>query len=69
MPLSAGSLSASHSATQCLTVGQLRVHRLHQRQEGQVEAQHLVLGVVGDPGDLVRVQARVDGVQHAAASR
>ena len=69
MPLSAGSLSASHSAIHFLTVGQRGVHRLHQRQEGQVEAQHLVFGVVGDPGDLVGMQARVDGVQHAAASR
>jgi hypothetical protein len=45
--------------------GAARVHRLHQRQEGEVEAQDLVLGVVDDPGDLVRMQARVDGVQHA----
>jgi len=42
------------------------VHRLHQRQEGHVKAQHLVFGVVDDPGNLVRVQAGVDGVQHAA---
>jgi hypothetical protein len=44
------------------------VHGLHQRQEAQVEAQDLVFGVVGDPRDLVGVQARVDGVQHAAAA-
>jgi hypothetical protein len=44
------------------------MHRLHQRQEGEVEAQDLVFGMVGDPGDLVGVQARVDGVQHAAAA-
>jgi hypothetical protein len=37
---------------------------LHQRQERHVEAQHLVFGMVRDPGDLVRVQPRVDGVQH-----
>ena len=66
MPLSAGSLSASHSAIQCLTVVHLRVHRLDDGQEGHVEAQHPVFGVVGDPGDLVGVQARVEGVQHAA---
>jgi hypothetical protein len=41
-------------------------HGLDQRQEGHVEAQHLVFGVVGDVGDLVGVQARVDGVQHRA---
>jgi hypothetical protein len=39
---------------------------LDQRQEGQVEEQRPVLGVVGDPGDLLRVQARVDRVQHRA---
>ena len=33
------------------------------------KGQHLVLGVVDDPGDLVGVQARVDGVQHAARAR
>ncbi|MNT51041.1 hypothetical protein D3C72_1879890 [compost metagenome] len=44
------------------------MHRLHQRQEAQVEAQDLVFGMVGDPRDLVGVQARVDGVQHAAAA-
>jgi hypothetical protein len=41
---------------------------LHQRQEGQVEKQHLVFGVVGNPGHQVRVQARVQGVQHAAGT-
>ena len=46
--------------------GALAVHRLHDGQEGHVKAQHLVFGVVGDPGHLVGVQARVDGVQHAA---
>ena len=45
-----------------------RVHGLHQRQEGHVEAQHLVFGVVGDPGDLVGMQARIDGVEHAAGT-
>ncbi len=42
------------------------MHGLHQRQEGQIEAQHLVLGMAHDPGNLVGMQARVDGVQHPA---
>ena len=42
------------------------VHRLHQRQEGDVKAHHLVFGMVDDPGDLIRMQSRVDGVQHTA---
>ena len=37
-----------------------------QRQEGEVEEQHLVFGVVGDVDDLVGVQARVERVQHRA---
>ena len=40
--------------------------RLHQRQKAQVKTQHLVFRVVGNPRDLVRVQAWVDGVQHPA---
>ena len=39
---------------------------LHQRQKRHVKAQHLVFGVVGDPCQLLGVQARVHGVQHAA---
>ena len=35
----------------------------------QVEEQHLVFGVVGDPHDLVRMQARVERVQHRARAR
>jgi len=46
----------------------LGMDRLHQRQEAQVEAQHLVFGVVGDPCDLVWRQTRVDRVHHAAAA-
>ena len=45
---------------------QLRGELLDQRQEAQVETQHLVLGVVDDPGDLLREQPRVDGVAHQA---
>ena len=40
------------------------MNRLHQGQEGHVETQHLVFGMVGDPGQLVGVQTRVHGVQH-----
>jgi hypothetical protein len=46
-----------------------RGDRLDQRQEGQVEEQDLVFGMVGDPDDLVRVQARVQRVQHGARAR
>ena len=46
--------------------GAAAVHGLHQWQKAQVKTQHLVFGVVGYPGNLVRVQARVDGVEHAA---
>jgi flavin-binding protein dodecin len=42
--------------------------RLDQRQEGQVEEEGLVLGVVGDVDDLVRVQARVEMAKKAAES-
>ncbi|MNH23618.1 hypothetical protein D3C79_835230 [compost metagenome] len=35
-----------------------------QRQEGQVEEEHAVLGVVGNPLHLVGMQARVQRVQH-----
>ena len=46
--------------------GALAVYGLHQGQKAQVKAQHLVLGVIHDPGHLLKVQARVDGVQHPA---
>ena len=65
MPLSVGQLVGIAQRNVLPDGRAARVHRLHQRQEGHVEAQHLVFGVVGDPGDLVRMQARIDGVQHA----
>ena len=43
--------------------------RLDQRQEGQVEEERLVLGVVGDVDDLVGMQSRVERVQDRARSR
>ena len=57
------------SITQChkmLDGAAACMHRLHQRQKAQVKTQHLVFGMVGNPGDLVGMQARVDGVQHTA---
>ena len=42
---------------------------LHQRQEAEVEAQHLVFRVVDDPGDLVGEEPRVDGVAHQLRAR
>ena len=39
---------------------------LHQRQEGGVEEQRRVLGVVGDVGDLLGEQPRIDGVADRA---
>ncbi|MOA16635.1 hypothetical protein D3C78_1368570 [compost metagenome] len=35
-------------------------------QERHVEAQHAIFGVADDPGDLIGVQTRIDGVQHPA---
>ena len=46
--------------------GAFVMNRLDDGQEGHVKAQDLIFRVVGDPGDLLGVQARVDGVQHAA---
>ena len=45
-----------------------RRDRLDQRQEGQVEEQQPVLRVVDDVRDLVRMQARIDRVQHGAGT-
>ena len=45
---------------------QPRRHRFDQRQEGHVEEQHLVFGMVGDVDHLVGMQARVQRVQHRA---
>ena len=45
---------------------QRRRELLHQRQEGEVEEQRRVAGVVGDVGDLLLEQARVDGVADGA---
>jgi hypothetical protein len=48
---------------------QLRGELFHQRQEVQVEEQHLVLRVVGNPGDLLGKEPRVDGVAHQLGLR
>ena len=45
---------------------ELALDGLDDRQEGLVEDEDLVFGVVGDPGDLLRVEARVDRVQDRA---
>ena len=42
--------------------------RLDDGQEGHVETQHLVFGMVGDQGHLLGDQPRVDGVHHPAAA-
>ena len=34
------------------------------RQEGHVKAHHLVFGMVGDPHNLIRMQAGVEGMNH-----
>ena len=39
------------------------------RQEGHVEEERLVFGVVGDVDDLVGMQARIERVQHGARAR
>ena len=46
----------------------LRGDGLHQRQEGHVEAEDAVLGIVDDPGELVGRQARIDGMHDTAAA-
>ncbi len=43
---------------------QLAVNRLDDGQEAHVETQDLILGVVGNPGDLLRMQAWVERMQH-----
>jgi hypothetical protein len=47
---------------------QLRLELLDQRREGGVVEHHLVLGVIGDVGDLLGEEPRVDGVDHGAAA-
>ena len=51
--------------THCLAAPR---HGFDQGQEGQIEEQHLVFGMVEDVEQLVRVQARVQGVQHRTAA-
>ena len=46
--------------------GAAAVNLFHQGQKTHVKAQHLVFCMVGNPDHLVRVQTRVDGVQHPA---
>ena len=46
--------------------GAAAVHGFDDGQEAHVKTQHRVFGVVGDPDDLVWVQARVQRVQHFA---
>ena len=47
----------------------MRRDALDQLQEGQVEEYVLVLGVIDDVDDLLREQARIDGVTDGAAAR
>ena len=46
--------------------GAMAVHGLDDGQESHVKAQHLVFGMVGNPGDLLGMQPRIEGVQHPA---
>ena len=46
--------------------GAFGLHGGHQRREGGVKAHHAVFGVVDDPGQLLGMQAGVEGVQHPA---
>lgn len=41
---------------------------LHDGQKTHVKAQHRVLGMVDDPGDLLGVQPWVERMQHAATA-
>ena len=45
--------------------GAAAVNLFHQGQKTHVKAQHVVFGVVHDPGQLLGVQTWVQGVQHA----
>ena len=42
------------------------VHGLHDGQEAHVEAEHRIFCVIDDPADLIRMQTRIERVQHAA---
>ena len=41
---------------------------LHQGQEGGIKTDHLILGVIQDPENLLGMQARVDGVKDPTGS-
>ena len=63
---SSGMWAASLSTTTPRTVLSMRRQLLHQRQEHRIDEQPGVLGVVDDEGDLLREQARIDGVADRA---
>ena len=46
--------------------GAFGVDRLNQFHKGQVEAEDAVFGVIDDPGYLIPMQPRVDGMQDSA---
>ena len=46
----------------------LGVHSLNDGKKSHVKAEHLVLCVIGNPCNLVRVQSGIDGVQDTATS-
>src|SRR4051812_35202259 len=48
---------------------QLRPKLFNKRSESYIVEKNLVLSVVRDVGDLVRKQARVDGVDHRSGAR
>ena len=41
-------------------------HALDDRQQVEIDEDHLILGMVGDVGHMVGRQTRIDGVQHGA---
>ena len=64
-----GIASRETRATKCFTVVEFPRDLLDQRQEGYVEEQNLVAGVVDDVGDLLGEEPRIDRVDDRAAAR
>ena len=52
--------------TTCFTVLSVLVHALDDRQQVEVDEDDLVFGVVGDIGDMLGRQPRIERVQHRA---
>ncbi len=58
-----GAVGHDHDVLHRLEMGP---HALDDRQQVEVDEQDLVLGVVGDVGDMLGCEPRIEGVQHRA---